>query len=87
MRVWLCIAPNRWLLALCWIFPRAGAVQAVPRAELHAFIVVLLFLAPGALATIYTDSALCAKGFASKHRIGEMQTSGICSGEPSLVRI
>ena len=52
-------------------FALPGSPQTVPRAELYAIIVVLLFLSPGACAVIYTDSALCSKGFAAKHRSGD----------------
>ena len=53
------------------LFPLAGSPQTVSRAELVAIIVVLLVLFPGVCATIYTDSALCSKGFAPKHRAGD----------------
>ena len=52
-------------------FPLAGEPQTVPRAELFAIIVVLLFLSPGAAAIIHTDSELCSKGFAAQTDQGE----------------
>ena len=52
-------------------FPLAGAPQTVPRSELYAILVVLLFLAPHACATIHTDSELCAKGFLAQQHGGD----------------
>ena len=52
-------------------FPLAGDPQTVPRAELFAILVVLLFLSPGAAATIHTDSELCSKGFLAQTDQGD----------------